>query len=240
MKRSNLAPLLLVVAVGACAVPAAQESPELAATTNVWEEALNTGDIAALTAMYTEDARLLPPNAELSQGRDAVEALFGGMIAAGLKVELEAIEAVVAGDLGYKVGTYSLLGPDGAVLDGGKFIEIWRQVDGEWQVANDIWNSDTPGALSGTTLLITHEVADAARWLAAWRGAGSRHELFAQHGAPFVRTFQSAANPRLTGLLIDVADMAAFEAFMESPEATKSKAEDGVIDATLRVFTQMQ
>ncbi len=83
-------------------------------------------------------------------------------------------------------------------------------------------------------------MADAARWLAAWQGAGSRHELFAQHGAPFVRTFQSAANPRLTGLLIDVADMAAFEAFMESPEATKSKAEDGVIDATLRVFTQMQ
>ena len=35
-------------------------------------------------------------------------------------------------------------GPDGELADRGKFIEIWRLVDGEWKITNDIFNSDLP------------------------------------------------------------------------------------------------
>ncbi len=238
MRGFNIATLLLIVAVAACA-PAARESSELAMDDR-WEEAFNSGDADAVAALYAEDARVLPPNAELGQGRDVARAAFGEMIASGIKAQLETIEAVVAGDLGHRVGTYSLHGPDGAVLDRGKYIETWRQIDGAWQIENDIWNSDLPAPFSGTNLIITHEVVNADRWLAAWRGDGSRHEVFGQHGAPNVRTFQSLANPNLTGLLIDVADMDAFQAFMESPVAEQAKAEDGVKDATLRIFKEVK
>ena len=239
MRGFNIAPLLLIVAVAAC-TPAARESSELAAMGDRWEEAFNSGDADAVAALYAEDGRLLPPNAELGQGRDVARAAFAEMIASGIKAQLETIEAVVAGDLGHRVGTYSLHGPDGAVLDHGKYIETWRQIDGAWQIENDIWNSDLPAPFSGTNLIITHEVINADRWLAAWQGDGSRHEVFGQHGAPNVRTFQSLANPNLTGLLIDVADMDAFQAFMESPVAEQAKAEDGVKDATLRIFKEVK
>ena len=232
---------LLVIMAAACAPPASQESAELAARSNSWEEALNAGDIEALVALYHEDARIMPPNDETMRGREAAAAVFGGMIESGLKGELESLEAVVAADIGYNVGTYTLQGPDGSLVDRGKFIEVWRMVDGEWLMSNDIWNSDLPpAAAAGTMMAITHEVEDAARWLAAWRGPDSRHEMFAQHGAPEVSVFQSRDNPNLTGLLVQVTDMEAFEAFMATPDAAAAKTADGVKDATMHVFTEVK
>ena len=228
--------LSLVVFLGACAPTGSQESSELAATTDTWTAVLNAGDVDALAALYAEDARLLPPNGAMEQGRAAVREEFGAMIAAGLKGELSTLEALVAGDIGYKVGTYKVLGPDGSVVDRGKFIEVWRQVGGAWKIANDIWNSDMPVP----NLLVTHNVVDADRWLAAWRGPDSRHQMFAAHGAPSVRVFQSAQDPNLTGLLIGVTDMDAFQAMLESPEGAAAKAADGVADASMRVFTEVQ
>lgn len=236
LDRMTLSLLSLVVALGACAPTGSQESSELAATTDSWTAALNAGDVEAVAALYAEDARLLPPNGAMAQGRNAVRQEFGAMVAAGLKGELSTLEAVVAGDIGYKVGTYTVMGPDGSVLDRGKFIEVWQQVGGDWQIINDIWNSDMPVP----NLLITHNVADAERWLAAWRGPNSRHGLFAENGAPSVRVFQSAQDPNLTALLIGVTDMNAFQAMLESAEGAAAKAADGVVDASMRVFTEVQ
>lgn len=234
--RMTLPLLSLVAVLGACAPTGSQESSELAATTDIWTTALNAGDVEAVAALYAEDARLLPPNGALTQGREAVRQEFGAMVAAGLTGELSTLEAVVAGDIGYKVGTYKVMGPDGSVVDRGKFIEVWQQVGGDWQIINDIWNSDMPVP----NLLVTHNVVDAERWLAAWRGPNSRHGLFAQNGAPSVRVFQSAQDPNLTGLLIGVTDMDAFQAMLESPEGAAAKAADGVVDASMRVFTEVQ
>ena len=66
------------------------------------------------------------------------------MIDSGLVLELETIEATVSGDVGYNFGTFTLHTPDGRLEDRGKFIEIWRLVDGEWKISNDIFNSDLP------------------------------------------------------------------------------------------------
>lgn len=236
MRRFDLTPTLLVLALGACAPTGSQESAELAETAEAWSEAYNAGDIEAVAAMYTEDTRILPPNGEMARGRDVVRAVFGGMADAGIKADLQSVEAMVAGDMGYKVGTYSLTGPDGSQLDDGKFIETWRRVNGEWMITNDIWNSDSPQP----NMLITHQVTDASHWLAAWQGPESRHGMFAEHGAPSVRVFQSVGDPNLTALLIGVTDMDAFQALLESPEGAAAKAEDGVRDPTIRVFTEVQ
>jgi len=238
MRRTHVTALSLSVmlALGACYPAGSQESAELAATTNVWTEAFNAGDLDALMGIYAEDARILPPQAAMLQGRDAIRPVFSGMIDAGLKLELGTVEAVVAADVGHKVGTFTMFGPDGSVIDQGKFIEVWKQVGGDWMIANDIFNSDMPAP----SMMITHEVADADRWLAAWQGPDSRRQMFAQNGAPSVRVFQSLQDPSLVGLMIGVADMDALQALLESPEGAAAKAEDGVADATLRVFTEVQ
>jgi len=244
MKFLNLTTaLLVIVGVAACA-PApqgSQDSPEISAGAKAWNEALNAGDIESIVAMYTEDARILPPNAEIAQGHDAARKIFGSMIDAGLGGTLATLEATAAGDIGYRVGTYVLETADGTVADKGKYIETWRLVDGSWKISNDQFSSDLPARGSGgTTVAITHEVEDADRWLAAWQGEGSRHELFALHGAPHVRVFQSPESPNHVGLVIDVEDMEALQSFLSSPEGEQAKAEDGVKDATMTVLAEVK
>jgi len=236
MRNLVFAALLVVIVIG-CAPPTAQESSEISALAGDWQAALNAGDLDALVAMYTADARLLPPNGEMGQGAEAVATSFSGMIDAGIQGELATIEAMAAGDLGHRIGTYKLNTGDGTLVDEGKYIEVWRKVGGEWKIAADIWNSNLPAASqpSGTTLVISHEVKDGDHWLAAWQGEDSRHAMFAEHGAPSVRTFQSAENPKHTGVVVEVTDMEAFEAFMSTPEAEAAKSEDGLIEGTLRV-----
>ena len=240
MKHLRFLTLAVIVVGVACAPPAAQESPELAAKSVAWEEAMNSKDVEAVVALYSENARLMPPNAETGQGHDAVREAFGGMIDAGLSVDLETTEALAAGNLGTRIGTYVLTSDDGTEVDHGKYIETWEKVEGEWVITNDIWNSDVPIGAGTTSLLGTHLVEDGDHWLAAWSGENSRHADFAENGAPSVRVFQSPDNPNLTGLLIDVADMDTFQAWLESEAGTAAKAEDGVKDETLQILAEVK
>jgi ketosteroid isomerase-like protein len=224
----------------ACAPQTAQDSPELAAMAERWQEVLNSGDHEGVVALYTADARLMPPHGPMDQGADAVRAEFGGMIDAGLTGQLATLEARVAGDLGYRVGTYRIFAPDGSELDRGKYIETWEKNAAGWQITNDIWNSDLPEGAGLTYVSVTHEVEDPERWLAAWTGPDSREKLFAAHGAGDVRVFQSPDDPARVGLLVEIQDMDALMALMNSPEGQAAKAEDGVLDSTLHFMLEVK
>ncbi len=238
-KLITILPLLLIITACNQATPSTDPSV-ITSRSEAWEAALNAGDVDALVDLYTSDARLLPSNAEMASGSDAVRAVFGGMIDAGLSGELTSIEAVVSGDIAYNVGTYTTMDGD-TLVDAGKYIETWhRGDDGEWRIANDIFNSDMPVAaakMPKTHLMITHEVDDAEHWLAAWRGEDSRHKMFKDNGAAHVHTFQSADNPNLTGLMIAVSDLDALNAMLASEEGVAAAAADGVRMDTMTVLS---
>lgn len=252
MKRLFLVmPLVLIIA--ACNQAAAPGDPSVITSRSAaWEAALNAKDVDGVAALYTSDARLMPPNLEMSTGLDGVRAAFGGMIDAGLSVKLVTVEASVTGNTGYRIGTYELMSGDD-VVDVGKYIETWqRGDDGKWRIANDIWNSDRPPVpmqgqkkrerkhkgMGMAHLMILHEVKDAEHWLAAWTGEDSRRDLFKANGAMGVHTFQSADNPNLTGLVIGVKDMEALHAMLSSEEGQAAAAEDGVIAESMQVLTE--
>lgn len=225
--------------VTACSqAPQSADPSVITSRSDTWEAALNAKDVDALVELYTTDARLMPPNNEAMSGHDAVRSMFGGMIDAGMSGELTTVEAMVSGDIGYRVGIYQLQS-DNEVADTGKFMETWRRdKDGQWRIVNDIWNSD--GAMQAdmpmTHLMIMHEVDDAEKWLAAWRGEDSRHKLFAENGAAHVHTFRSADNPNLTGLVIAVNDMDALNAMLTSEAGMAAAAADGVRRDTMTVL----
>ena len=136
-------PLFLMI-MGCNQVPMSADPSVLSARTEAFEAAFNAKDVDALVMMYTSDVRLLPPNDEMVTGRDAARAIFGGMIDAGISGDLTSIEAKISGDMGYDIGTYTLMDGD-TVVDTGKFIEIFhRGDDGEWRISNDMWSSDLP------------------------------------------------------------------------------------------------
>jgi uncharacterized protein (TIGR02246 family) len=233
---------LLLVAIGCTQSPPPADPSVIHARSAEWEAALNAGDIEAVAALYESDARLLPPNAEMQTGPDGVRALFGGMIDAGITGKLNSMETQVAGDYAFNVGAYTLKAGD-TVVDTGNYMETWhRGDDGQWRYSNDIWNSDMPVASPGGNahLVILHEVDDPEKWLAAWRGDDSRHQLFEANGAAHVHTFQNADNPHLTGLLISVSDMDALNAMLTSEDGQAAAAADGVRADTLKILTEAE
>ena len=110
--------------------------------------ALNRGDAAAVAAMYTADARLLPPNSPMGEGRQAIQQFWQGAIGAGAKmVSLETLHVESQGSLAYEVGRYTLTSPTaggGTTTDTGKYVVVWEREGGKWKLASDIWNSDAP------------------------------------------------------------------------------------------------
>jgi len=239
--RPTLAAIALVALAGvACAPRGSQSSPELAAMTDRWAASLAAGDVEGIVDLYTTDCRIMPPNEPLAEGHEAVRAVFGEMVEAGLTVDLMTIEAVTAADIGHKIGTYTLKAPDGSVVDRGKFSETWKKTAAGWQISSDMYSSDLSVPGSGTSVVITHEVKDADHWLAAWTGPDSRHQMFAANGVNGTRVFQNPENPTQLGLLVDVADMDGFMTWVQSPESQAAKDEDGVIDGTLRFHTEVK
>ena len=242
MRRIINALPLLLLAIGCTQSPPPADPSVIHARSAEWEAALNAGDIESVAALYESDARLLPPNAETQTGADAVRAIFGGMIDAGLTGKLNSMETQVAGDYAYNVGAYTLMAGD-TVVDTGNYMETWhRGDDGQWRYSNDIWNSDMPVASPGDNahLVILHEVDDPEKWLAAWRGDNSRHQLFEANGAAHVHTFQNADNPHLTGLLISVSDMDVLNAMLSSEAGQAAAAEDGVRADTMKVLAEAE
>lgn len=243
-------PLLLTIsACGPQATPG--DTTALEASSDAWELALNAKDVDALANLYTEDARILPPDAPMGSGRDAVREVFGGMIDAGVGGETTILEASVNGDAGHIVGTYTLI-VDGEAAGTGKYIETWeRGADGQWRISNDIFNADArPKPMKQhrkgmhgkgmSHVMITHEVEDGDRWIAAWTGPDNRRDLFRANGAKGVHAFQSADDPNLTGLVIGVTDMAALEAMLESEEGQAAAAEDGVDMGTMIMYIEVK
>ncbi len=136
-------PLFLMM-MGCNQTPMSTDTSVLTSKTEAWEAALNAKDLDSLVALYTSDARLLPPNGEMTSGGDAIRTIFGGLIDAGISGDLTSVETKVSGDMGYDLGTYTFMDGD-TVVDTGKFIEIFhRGDDGEWLMTNDMWSSDLP------------------------------------------------------------------------------------------------
>jgi uncharacterized protein (TIGR02246 family) len=112
-------------------------------------DAVRMADAAALANLYTEDAKLLPPNSEMIKGKEGIEAFWGGGLEMGIKgAVLTTVDVLGMGDLVCEIGTYDLtIQPEGQeeMKDNGKYLVIWKKAaDGTWKLHADIWNTSLP------------------------------------------------------------------------------------------------
>ena len=121
-----------------------QSTPEaIEAASQRWEEAYNARDAAGITSLYAADAVVMPPNAEPIEGREAIHSFWQTVLEenAGVTGQLETVEVHDMGEVAVEVGSYVDTGPDGEHVDHGKYVALWKKVDGEWKIIRDIFNS---------------------------------------------------------------------------------------------------
>ena len=133
----------------ASAASGADEAAIRAQTTS-WAKAFNGGDAKAVSALYAEDALLLPPGAPAARGSAAILEYFtkevAGAKAAGVVFVIgPKTDVGVSGNMGWESGTYTVT-IKGAVIESGKFLSVSRKKGGKWLYIRDTWNADAPPA----------------------------------------------------------------------------------------------
>jgi len=79
------------------------------------------------------------------------------------------------------------------------------------------------------TVLAYHDVKDTDHWLASPK----REEFFGPLGVTNIRTFVDPQNSNRVGLVMDIADMDAVMAAMQTDGAAEAMEHDGVLPETL-------
>lgn len=144
--RNSLMTIAMAVAI---AQPARADDAGIKSTlvqfNSAWNQALNSGNAAAVAALYIEQATLSPGNGQTLVGRSEIEKLFQSFVDNG--VHNHTIEIVEAGGndrLLFQVAKWSA---NGAEKDGKKpafggiLISVFEKGDdGLWLARSHVWN----------------------------------------------------------------------------------------------------
>jgi hypothetical protein len=84
------------------------------------------------------------------------------------------------------------------------------------------------------TVIGHHNVKDKDHWLASPK----REEIFGPLGVTNIRTFVNPQNPTQVAVLMDVPDMDAVMALMQSEAGAEAMAYDGVLPETLVLLVE--
>ncbi|MEO5985224.1 MAG: DUF4440 domain-containing protein [Ferruginibacter sp.] len=104
-------------------------------------EAFKKGDSAAAASNYSQDAMMLPPNSE-PVGKAGIASLWGSFMGMGVK-EVKLVVDDIAGnaEIISETGHYEILAAENKMLDKGKYVVVWKPVNGVWKMYRDIWNT---------------------------------------------------------------------------------------------------
>ncbi len=83
-------------------------------------------------------------------------------------------------------------------------------------------------------VIAQHDVKDTEHWL----GSPKREEFFGPLGVTNIRTYVDPQNPTRVAIHMDVADMDALMAAMESDEAAAAMEHDGVVPESLVILVE--
>ena len=116
---------------------------EIQKKTNLFTQAHIIKDTAYLNNTFCDDAKVFPPNNDLVSGRKAIAQLNFDWVNYGV-YEFKEVTTSFYGNQDYLIdeGEYFLVYGKEKTIDKGKYINIWKNVKGEWKLFSNIWNSN--------------------------------------------------------------------------------------------------
>ena len=149
MKRVKVwrTPLLAFALLAGAAAQAADVRSAIAAVNAQFEAAAAKGDGAAIAALYTADAQLLPEGSPAINGTAAPAKFFQGVLDSGVAgVGLKTLELYGRGMTVTEVGEYEMRDKAGKAVDHGKYLIVWRNTGGHWRLHRDMFTSSVAPA----------------------------------------------------------------------------------------------
>jgi len=141
MKAAFLAIPLLLLAASA---QARDVKTDIEAANQKFGAAYDAGDAAAVARLYTEHATVFPPGSDMVSGRAGIQKVWAGAIQSGLKfTDFKTISVEQYGNAAREIGRFTAEAPNPQTqmtkLEG-KYVVVWKRVDGTWLLDSDIWN----------------------------------------------------------------------------------------------------
>ncbi|MEG9327277.1 nuclear transport factor 2 family protein [Salinimicrobium catena] len=102
------------------------------------EQALANKDAEKFGSYFADDAFFKLSGQEALHGQQAVIQAHKGMVANGLKLNINAEEVHSFGNYAAEIGNYEITSPDGQVIDKGTYSTLWKKNGNEWKIYRDI------------------------------------------------------------------------------------------------------
>lgn len=121
-----------------------QDIQQILTNIEMFSEHYMSGDYESLANSYAENAKILPPGANIIEGKTAIKKRW--ILPEGVSVphhkitptEIQIIENY-AYDMGYYEGK-TLRADQSEVSWKGKYLIVWKKEDGDWKIYMDTWN----------------------------------------------------------------------------------------------------
>jgi uncharacterized protein (TIGR02246 family) len=114
---------------------------QIAKMDQAWQTAYNSGDAAAVTALYAKDAKVMAPGAEPASGASAIQKFFAEDIKAGAKNTLTTEDVLGSGNYAVATGKWVATSAEGKHLDHGTYTTVYKKEGAGWKIYRDTWNS---------------------------------------------------------------------------------------------------
>ena len=123
----------------------ANAKKEIEAANHEIAETFAKGDSVGMAEAYSKEGSVMLNYMPSVKGKENLTKVWGSFFKAGIsKIELTTLE--VWGDENFitEEGVFEIKSKDGAQLDKGKYIVIWKKEDGKWKLHRDLSNTDLP------------------------------------------------------------------------------------------------
>ena len=148
--------ILLVIGLALAACASSESAGDLEAEAGLIRtadrtllEAETRRDLEGAMVLFAEDAVLQPPDAPPVIGREAVREFYAdwfGVPYVGIYSDSDRVIVSASYDLAYLIGTSHMemdTSAGGERFDG-KYISLWRKVDGRWLCVGVSWSGNAP------------------------------------------------------------------------------------------------
>ena len=130
----------LVTLMLAALIAQAGARPAILAGNTRLSTAVAQGDLAAVVAVYADDAEIVPNGQPPVTGKRAIEAMWKSALESGIREFSETISDVdTNGNTANEQGTYTMKLANGQLYQRGTYHNVWKKEKGIWKLKRNEW-----------------------------------------------------------------------------------------------------